>query len=157
MRKYDKSLDSDQDYRQWLFNLDKAISSGPNTFVLGGRYGRTLDVTEVVTSSFVLGGARELSGFRQDSVSGQNMSLMRVVYYRRLTPRAYVPLDFPLYIGGSLERGRAWNNDNAFDSGYINAASIFLGLETPLGPLNFTYGTNSAHEQAVYLNLGHTF
>ena len=157
LRKYDKSLDSDQDYRQWLFNLDKAISSGPNTFVLGGRYGRTLDATEVVTSSFVLGGARELSGFRQDSVSGQNMSLMRVVYYRRLTPRAYVPLDFPLYIGGSLERGRAWNNDNAFDSGYINAASIFLGLETPLGPLNFTYGTNSAHEQAVYLNLGHTF
>ena len=105
----------------------------------------------------MIGGARQLSGFRQDSVSGQNVSLMRMVYYRRLTPRAYVPLDFPLYIGGSLERGRAWNNDNAFDSGYINAASIFLGLETPLGPLNFSYGTNSAHEQAVYLNLGHTF
>lgn len=157
LRKYDKSLDSDESYRQWLFNLDKAFSSGPDTWVLGGRYGRTLDATEVVTSSFVIGGARELSGFRQDSVSGQNLSLMRVVYYRRLTPRAYLPLEFPLYIGGSLERGRAWNNDNEFDSGYINAASIFLGLETPLGPLNLSYGANSAHEQAVYLNLGHTF
>lgn len=157
LRKYDKSLDSDYDYRQWLLNVDKAISSGPNTFVLGGRYGRTLDDTEVVTSSFVLGGARELSGLRQDSLSGQNASLLRVVYYRRLTPRAYLPLDFPLYLGGSLERGRMWNNDNAFDSGYINAASIFLGLETPLGPLNLSYGANTAHEQAVYLNLGHTF
>ncbi|MDH0300393.1 MULTISPECIES: patatin-like phospholipase family protein [unclassified Pseudomonas] len=157
VRKYDKSLDSDQSYRQWLFNLDKAISSGPNTLVLGGRYGRTLDDAEVVTSSFVFGGARQLSGFRQDSVSGQNMSLLRMVYYRRLTPRAYLPLDFPLYLGGSLERGRAWNNDNEFDSGYINAASIFLGLETPLGPLNLSYGTNDAHEKAVYLNLGHTF
>ncbi|TFF41599.1 patatin-like phospholipase family protein [Pseudomonas sp. RIT623] len=157
VRKYDKSLDSDQDYRQWLVNLDKAISSGPNTLVLGGRYGRTLDDAEVVTSSFVFGGARQLSGFRQDSVSGQNMSLLRMVYYRRLTPRAYLPLDFPLYLGGSLERGRAWNNDNEFDSGYINAASIFLGLETPLGPLNLSYGTNDAHEKAVYLNLGHTF
>ncbi|MFI7859573.1 patatin-like phospholipase family protein [Pseudomonas promysalinigenes] len=157
LRKYDKSLDSDYDYRQWLLNVDKAISSGPNTFVLGGRYGRTLDDTEVVTSSFVLGGARELSGLRQDSLSGQNASLLRVVYYRRLTPRAYLPLDFPLYLGGSLERGRVWNNDNAFDSGYINAASIFLGLETPLGPLNLSYGANTAHEQAVYLNLGHTF
>ncbi|MBC3437210.1 patatin-like phospholipase family protein [Pseudomonas sp. BW16M2] len=157
MRKYDKSLDSDQDYRQWLFNLDKAISSGPNTLVLGGRYGRTLDDAEVVTSSFVFGGARQLSGFRQDSISGQNMSLLRMVYYRRLTPRAYLPLDFPLYLGGSLERGRAWNNDNEFDSGYINAASIFLGLETPLGPLNLSYGANDAHEKAVYLNLGHTF
>lgn len=157
VRKYDKSLDSDQNYRQWLFNLDKAFSSGPNTLVLGGRYGRTLDDAEVVTSSFVFGGARQLSGFRQDSISGQNMSLLRMVYYRRLTPRAYLPLDFPLYLGGSLERGRAWNNDNEFDSGYINAASIFLGLETPLGPLNLSYGANDAHEKAVYLNLGHTF
>ncbi|MNN20030.1 Surface antigen [compost metagenome] len=157
LRKYDKSLDSDADYRQWMFNLDKALSSGPNTLVLGGGYGRTLDDTEVVTSSFVLGGARQLSGFRQDSVSGQNVSLLRMVYYRRLTPRSYLPLDFPLYIGGSLERGRAWNNDNEFDSGYINAASIFLGLDTPLGPLSLSYGANSADEQAIYLNLGNTF
>ncbi|MGE8479756.1 MAG: patatin-like phospholipase family protein [Pseudomonas shirazensis] len=157
LRNYDKSLDSDSNYRQWEVNVDKALSSGADTLVLGGRYGRTLNDADVVTSSFVLGGARQLSGFRQDSVSGQNISLMRMVYYRRLTPRAYLPLDFPLYIGGSLERGRAWNNDNDFDSGYINAASIFLGLETPLGPLNLSYGANSEQQKAVYLNLGHTF
>ncbi|PLV18874.1 patatin-like phospholipase family protein [Pseudomonas guariconensis] len=157
VRQYDKSLDSDEQYRQWEFKLDKSFSSGPNSLVLGGRYGRTLDDAQVVTSSFVFGGARQLSGFRQDSVSGQNISLMRMVYYRRLTPRAYLPLDFPLYLGGSLERGRAWNNDNEFDSGYINAASIFLGLETPLGPLNISYGANDEHQKAVYLNLGHTF
>ncbi|MBA1324371.1 patatin-like phospholipase family protein [Pseudomonas plecoglossicida] len=157
LRNYDKSLDSDSNYRQWELNMDKALSSGADTLVLGGRYGRTLNDADVVTSSFVLGGARQLSGFRQDSVSGQNISLMRMVYYRRLTPRAYLPLDFPLYIGGSLERGRAWNNDNDFDSGYINAASIFLGLETPLGPLNLSYGANSEQQKAVYLNLGHTF
>nr|WP_314875965.1 patatin-like phospholipase family protein [uncultured Pseudomonas sp.] len=157
LRNYDKSLDSDNNYRQWELNVDKALSSGADTLVLGGRYGRTLNEADVVTTSFVLGGARQLSGFRQDSVSGQNISLLRMVYYRRLTPRAYLPLDFPLYIGGSLERGRAWNNDNDFDSGYINAASIFLGLETPLGPLNLSYGANSEQQKAVYLNLGHTF
>lgn len=157
LRQYDEALDSDLDYRQWELNLDKAISHGADTWVLGGRYGRTLDEAPVVTSSFVVGGARQLSGFRQDSVSGQNISLLRMVYYRRLTPRAYLPLDFPLYLGGSLERGRAWNNDNEFDSGYINAASIFLGIETPLGPLNFSYGANSENQKALYLNLGHTF
>ena len=157
LRQYDEALDSDQGYRQWEFNLDKAISHGADTWVLGGRYGRTLDEAPVVTSSFVLGGARQLSGFRQDSVSGQNISLLRMVYYRRLTPRGYLPLDFPLYLGGSLERGRAWNDDNEFDSGYINAASIFLGIETPLGPLNFSYGANSENQKALYLNLGHTF
>ena len=125
--------------------------------ILGGRYGRTLDKSDVVVSSFLLGGARQLSGFREDSISGQNIALMRAVYYRRLTPRSYLPLDFPLYLGASLERGRAWNNDNQFDSGYINAASIFLGFDTPLGPLNFSYGFNDDKQEAVYLNLGQTF
>ncbi|MFJ2537696.1 patatin-like phospholipase family protein [Pseudomonas sp. NPDC087614] len=154
---FEPSLGSDTRYRQWEFKLDKAMSRGPDTLILGGRYGRTLDDTSVVTSSFLLGGARQLSGFREDSISGQNVSLMRAVYYRRLTPRSYLPLDFPLYAGASLERGRAWNNDNEFDSGYINAASVFIGFDTPLGPLNFSYGLNDANEQAVYLNLGQTF
>lgn len=157
LRQYDPSLSSDQRYRQWNIKLDKALSHGANTWVLGGIYGRTLDDAEVVTSSFLLGGARQLSGFRQDALSGQNVSLGRVVYYRRVTPRAFQPLDFPLYLGGSLERGRAWNNDNAFDSGYINAASIFLGYDTPLGPLNFGYGINDEDEQALYMNLGRSF
>ncbi|WP_460148317.1 patatin-like phospholipase family protein [Pseudomonas sp. S2_A02] len=157
LRQFEPGLGSDKRYRQWEFKLDKALSSGPDTFILGGRYGRTLDEANVVTSSFLLGGARQLSGFREDAISGQNVSLMRGVYYRRLTPRSYLPLDFPLYIGGSLERGRAWNNDNEFDSGYINAASVFIGFDTPLGPLNFSYGINDTDEQAVYLNLGQTF
>ncbi|WP_460094030.1 patatin-like phospholipase family protein [Pseudomonas sp. S2_B03] len=154
---FEPGLGSDNRYRQWELNFDKAMSHGPDTLILGGRYGRTLDDANVVTSSFLLGGARQLSGFREDALSGQNVSLMRAVYYRRLTPRSYLPLDFPLYAGASLERGRAWNNDNEFDSGYINAASVFIGFDTPLGPLNFTYGLNDADEQAVYLNLGQTF
>ncbi|PKM28075.1 MAG: hypothetical protein CVV08_20965 [Gammaproteobacteria bacterium HGW-Gammaproteobacteria-12] len=157
LRKYDRGLGSDEAYRQWQLKLDKAYSHGPNTWLFGGRYGRTLDEAEVVTSGFILGGAQELSGFRQDSLSGQNMALARMIYYRRMTQTSMLPLNFPLYLGLSLERGRAWNNDNAFDSGYINAASIFLGLDTPLGPLNFSYGFNEEREKALYLNLGKSF
>ncbi|TBU96032.1 patatin-like phospholipase family protein [Stutzerimonas kirkiae] len=157
LRQYDNSLGSDERYLQWRIDLNKAFSHGVNTWVVGGRYGRTLDDTEVVTSSFLLGGARQLSGFRQDALSGQNVSLGRLLYYRRMSERSFLPLDFPLYLGASLERGRAWNNDNAFDSGYINAASIFLGYDTPLGPLNFSYGFNDERERALYLNLGRSF
>ncbi len=157
LRQYDASLGADDRYRQWQVNLDKAFSDGPHSLVIGGRYGRTLDDAEIVTSSFQLGGARQLSGFRQDALAGQNVSLGRLVYYRRMTPRSFLPLDFPLYLGASLERGRVWNNDNVFDSGYINAASVFLGYETPLGPLNFSYGLNDENEKALYLNLGHSF
>lgn len=157
IRQYDPGLGSDERYRQWEFKLDKALSRGPDTLVFGGRYGRTLDDAPVVTSSFLLGGARQLSGFRQDALPGQNISLARLIYFRRMTPRAFLPLDFPLYLGASLERGRAWNNDNAFNSGYINAGSIFVGYETPLGPLNFSYGLNDESERAMYMNLGRSF
>jgi len=157
LRQYDASLGADDRYRQWQIKLDKAFNQGPHSLVIGGRYGRTLDDAEIVTSSFQLGGAQQLSGFRQDALAGQNVSLGRMVYYRRMTPRSFLPLDFPLYLGASLERGRVWNNDNAFDSGYINAASVFLGYETPLGPLNFSYGLNDENEKALYLNLGHSF
>lgn len=157
LRQYDPALGSDERYRQWEINLDKAVSHGVNTFVLGGRYGRTLDEAEVITSSFQLGGARQLSGFRQDALAGQNISLARVIYFRQMTPRSFLPLDFPLYLGASLERGRVWNNDNEFDSGYINAGSIFVGYETPLGPLNFSYGLNDEAERALYMNLGRSF
>jgi len=157
LRQYDASLGADDRYRQWELKLDKAFSHGPHSLVVGGRYGRTLDDAEIVTSSFQLGGARQLSGFRQDALAGQNVSLARMVYYRRMTPRSFLPLDFPLYLGASLERGRIWNNGNEFDSGYINAASVFLGYETPLGPLNFSYGLNDENEKALYLNLGRSF
>ncbi|MEL7941108.1 patatin-like phospholipase family protein [Pseudomonas delhiensis] len=156
-REHTPSLGDDDRYRQWELRLDKALSSGPNTWVLGGGYGRTLDDADVVVSSFLLGGARELSGFRQDALAGQNYSLGRVIYYRRMTERSFLPLDFPFYLGGSLERGRVWNNDNSYDTGYINAMSIMLGFETPLGPLSFSYGLNDADEHAVYLNLGRNF
>ncbi|MDF3933298.1 patatin-like phospholipase family protein [Pseudomonas citronellolis] len=156
-REHTPSLGDDDRYRQWQLRLDKALSSGPNTWVLGGGYGRTLDDAEVVVSSFLLGGARELSGFRQDALAGQNYSLGRVIYYRRMTERSFLPLDFPFYLGGSLERGRVWNNDNSYNTGYINAMSIMLGFETPLGPLSFSYGLNDADEHALYLNLGRNF
>jgi len=156
-REHTPSLGDDDRYRQWEFRLDKALSSGPNTWVLGGGYGRTIDDADVVVSSFLLGGARQLSGYRQDALAGQNYSLGRVIYYRLMTERSFLPLDFPFYLGGSLERGRVWNNDNSYDTGYVNAGSILMGFETPLGPLSFSYGLNDASEQAVYINLGRNF
>ncbi|WP_448682298.1 patatin-like phospholipase family protein [Pseudomonas nicosulfuronedens] len=156
-REHTPSLGDDDRYRQWDIHLDKALSSGPNTWVLGGGYGRTIDDADVVVSSFLLGGARQLSGYRQDALSGQNYSLGRVIYYRRMTERSFLPLDFPFYLGGSLERGRVWNNDNSYDTGYVNAGSILMGFETPLGPLSFSYGLNDASEHAVYINLGRNF
>ena len=66
-------------------------------------------------------------------------------------------LGLPVYAGVSLERGRVWNQINELDSGYINAMSVFVAVDTPLGPLNLSYGVNDDDENALYLNLGRSF
>ncbi len=150
-------LGSDERYRQWLIELNKPLNWGVNTWILGGRYARTLDAKEVVSSSYQIGGAQQLSGYRENALAGQNISIGRIVYYRRLTPVRAFSFGLPVYAGLSLERGRVWNQSNDIDSGYINAMSVFVAVDTPLGPLNFSYGFNDDDESALYLNLGRSF
>lgn len=150
-------LGSDEGYRQWLIELNKPFSWDANTLMIGGRYARTLDAKELVTSSYQIGGAQQLSGYRENALAGQNVSIGRLVYYRRLTPVRAFSLGLPVYAGVSLERGRVWNQVNDLDSGYINAMSVFVAVDTPLGPLNLSYGVNDDDESAFYLNLGRSF
>ncbi len=150
-------LGSDERYRQWLIELNKPFNRGAHTVIVGGRYARTLDATQVVTSSYQIGGAQKLSGYREDALAGQNVSIGRFIYYRQLTPVSSFSLGMPVYAGLSLERGRVWNQSNDLDSGYINAMSVFVAVDTPIGPLNFSYGFNDDSESALYLNLGRSF
>lgn len=156
--KHTKALGADESYRQWQAIINKVFSFDRNTFMVGGRYARTLDAKEIIDSSFQIGGALNLSGFKKNSMAGQNLQYARIVYYRRMSPDQVLPIAMPYYLGASLETGRIWNMDRRqFDTGTINAASIFVGVETPLGPLTFNYGLNTFHQNAVYLNLGHSF
>lgn len=156
--KHSKALGADANYQQWEGAINKVFSFERNTFMVGGRYAHTSNAKEVIDSSFQIGGALNLSGFKRDSMAGQNLQYARLVYYRRMSPDQVLPIGMPYYLGGSLETGRIWNiNRRQFDTGVINAASIFVGLDTPLGPLTFNYGLNSFHESAFYLNLGHSF
>ena len=150
-------LGSDERYRQWLFELNKPLNWGANTWIVGGRYARTLEAQEVVTSSYQIGGAQKLSGYRENALAGQNVSIGRLIYYRRLTPIRAFSLGLPVYAGLSLERGRVWSQANNLDSGYINAMSVFVAVDTPLGPFNLSYGVNDDNENALYLNLGRSF
>ncbi|WP_373332765.1 patatin-like phospholipase family protein [Thiopseudomonas alkaliphila] len=158
-RQHSASLGSDQSYRQWDIVLNKPLTLGANTWVIGGRYARTLDSNELINASYQIGGAQNLSGYQRNALAGQNVSLGRLIYYRRLTRENILPFSFPVYAGASIERGRAWDSakNSHYDSGYINALSLFLTVDSPLGPVNFSYGLNTEHQNAFYLNLGHSF
>lgn len=119
--------------------------------------GITFDGTAPIQSLFTLGGIFNLSGFQADELSGQDFALSRLVYYRNIGAR---PGSFgvPVYLGGSLEAGNVWQDRSDMKlSDLILAGSLFLGLDTPLGPLYLAYGRAEGGNDSAYLFLGQTF
>lgn len=157
-RQSEPDLGADERYQQFELRANKAFASGSDSFQFGAFLGRTNNEIQVAQSAFTLGGPGNFSGFRQNGLAGQNYNMLRGVYYRRLNPGRYVPVNMPVYLGGTLEYGRVYNREEGgFDTGYITAGSILLGLDTFLGPLMFGLGGNEEGESALYLKLGQTF
>jgi len=63
-----------------------------------------------------------------------------------------------VYLGATLEAGNVWDDrdDMAFDD-LIVAGSVFVGLDSPIGPVYFAYGHAEGGNDSVYLFLGQPF
>ena len=64
----------------------------------------------------------------------------------------------PVYAGFSVEGGQLWSERSDIDySDMITAGSIYLAIDSPVGPIYIAYGrTNESHD-AIYLALGWPF
>jgi NTE family protein len=145
---------SNSDYDQWLFNYVHALSWGANSIVGTLAGGTTADDNAPVEGLFQLGGLFRLSGLQDNQLSGQHVGLIELVYMRRLSNVRF----FKTYAGISLETGNVWqrSEDISFDN-TILAGSVFLGFDTPIGPLYVGYGRTDTDRQSVYVYLGPRF
>jgi NTE family protein len=127
--------------------------------MLGVEGGTALDDEYVSPGQlFTLGGFLELSGLPVDSLIGTQYGLARAIAYRRVSRGGSGFLEFPAYIGASLEAGNAWATEDEVDWGDLQAAgSLFLGAESPFGPVYLAAGFGEGGVRAFYLLLGYTF
>jgi NTE family protein len=67
-------------------------------------------------------------------------------------------VDFPVYVGASLEAGNVWRDrhDASFDD-LIHAGSVFLGVDSPIGPVYLGVGVGENNQRAFYLQVGQLF
>ena len=136
-----------------------AYSFGRDTLSLSASGGMTLQahVTDL-NLQFPLGGFLNLSGLRTDSLLGPNFGILRGLYYRQIGRGGPGYLDVPTYLGLSLEVGNVWQSRSEASFGNTQKdASIFLGLDTFLGPVYLATGFDSHGNQQYFLYLGHTF
>ena len=80
------------------------------------------------------------------------------LYYRQIGRGGEGFLDVPTYAGVSLEAGDVWSRRS--DMSLRDArthGSVFLGMDTLLGPLYLGTGFGEGGENTFYLFLGRTF
>jgi NTE family protein len=136
-----------------------AYSFGRDTLSFSAAGGTTLqaNVTDL-NLQFPLGGFLNLSGLRADSLLGPDFGIARLLYYRQIGRGGPGYFDVPTYLGLSLEAGNVWQSRSAASlSNTRKDASIFLGMDTLLGPLYLATGFDQHGSEAFYLFLGHTF
>jgi NTE family protein len=136
-----------------------AHSWGRNTGVIWASAGlRTDNDIDLVRSFFSLGGFFNMSGVTPETLIGPNYALLRGIYYRQIGRGAGRFLDVPVYIGASIEQGNVWGDrsDISFNTARTNG-SVFVGLDTILGPVYFATGFDEGGNSAYYLFLGRTF
>jgi NTE family protein len=99
----------------------------------------------------MLGGPLRLSGYGVDALRGDGAALVSTRYHY---PLAQV-LDYPLFLGGSLEAGQVWRRGQnpAWDR-FIAGGSLFGALDTPLGPIYVGVGLAEGGEETVFFRLG---
>ena len=149
-------LGADTEFEQLLFSSLLAQPIGKGSVLLGLDYNTTLDSDAPIQSLFRLGGLQNLSGFAENELAGQHSGLLKAGYLRELGESGLLP--FGLYLGGSLEVGNVWQDTSDIKfSNTITAGSIFVGADTPLGPLYLAYGRAEGGIDSIYLSLGKLF
>ena len=136
-----------------------AYSFGRDTFSFSAAGGSTLqaNVTDL-NLQFPLGGFLNLSGLRANSLLGPNFGIARLLYYRQIGRGGPGYFDVPTYLGASIEAGNVWQaRSDASFSNTQKDASVFIGMDTLLGPLYIATGFDQHGNQAYYLFLGRTF
>jgi NTE family protein len=148
---------SDRVTADWL----GAYSNGRNSLILWSSAGMTLDGDISAThiqDFYALGGFLNLSGLAPQALYGPNYAIGRAIYLRKVGRGGQGFFDFPVYVGLSLEAGNTWQRRGDISwGGSHKDVSLFLGLDTPVGPLFLGSGYDQSGNNAFFLFLGRTF
>lgn len=143
-------LGADSDFEQYGISVMRAGSVGRHLFNALAYFETTPNDDAPLQNLFTLGGFARLSGFSEDQFAGQHAGLLRGAYM----------YDFDTglvdtYIGATAEYGGVWRDqdDISLDSSIL-AGSLFLGVDTVIGPVFLAYGHAEGGNNGIYLFLG---
>jgi NTE family protein len=153
------SIGSEENLDAFEMSWLVARSFDRHTLILWLEGGTTKDAEFARPENFYsLGGFLNLSGLPAGYLAGPHYGIGRLIYQRRVGRGGQGVLDFPAYAGLSLEAGNTWLDSSEASFGDLRKnASLFFGLDSPLGPVYLAAGYDQEGDKAFYLFLGRTF
>ncbi len=140
-------------FSRYQWSSEYAKTFGANTFDAALKFGGSYSKAQSAYPYFELGGFLQLSGLQANALRADQIALFRLMAFRKIG--SMPAFGRGIYLGGSLEAGStdAPNTPNA-DAKRIYAGSVFLGLDTSIGPFYLGYGQASGARRSAYLFLG---
>lgn len=149
-----EDLGASAEYEQASATGAMMFSFGKSTALLNYELGYSFDDAAPPERWYRLGGFGRLSGLVPNQLIGRHAALATLAYYYRLTDIELVSV----FAGATLEAGNVWEySDDAGLDDLRYSGSLFLGLESPLGPAYFALGYAESGDFAAYFYLGNPF
>lgn len=149
-------LSADQPYTKWDGDASAAFSIDGHTFQISGKVGGTMGANNLPAyDQFQWGGFLQQSGYATGQLLGQGIKFARLMYYNRIMKGTLLE---GAYGGISLEAGQV---DKPLivgsPTGLLKSASVFIGMDSPIGPAYLGYGRAMDGNSSFYFYLGKPF
>ncbi len=139
-------------FSRFQWSSEYAKTFGENTIDLALKFGGLYSKAPSAYPYFELGGFLQLSGLRGAELRADQVALARIIGFRRI---GNLPaFGRGIYVGGSLEAGAIESPNVTLPARTLFGSSLFLGLDTSIGPFYIGYGHATGARRSAYLLLG---
>ncbi|MCS5711303.1 patatin-like phospholipase family protein [Candidatus Berkiella aquae] len=155
---FDPAYGGDNSFSQFSIRNLAAVSTGKHALALGTTYNRTIHNVPTFPEKYTLGGLFELTGLSANELLGDQSALVSAIYFYQYKQIDLIPnRPVSVYLGGSLEAGKVWDNVNLSNERWVGSGSIFAAADTLLGPLYLAFGMTDNGHRAAHLALRPAF
>ena len=135
-----------------------AYTKGRMRWIISGLIRTGLSGNVPAQREFSQGGILSTTGLRRNTEVGEHAARISLLAYRPLTTERVQALEYPVFVGASLEAGRVFQDDEDLDISEAQlSGSIFAAADTPVGPLYLGVGGTQGQGFSALLSLGLTF
>ena len=150
----DAGLGAESAYRTALLEINQSVPFDRALLFLDIAGGSAFGTEPPVQQTFRLGGPGAMSGLEYGQLRGREFAYVQTGLGWRLVDVDPL-LGMTLYAGAALEAGNAWERlDGTSGKGMLFGGRLFVGGNTPFGPVSLSLGYADTGDFAVYLGLG---